>query len=68
MAKELLAYRLNTIHNLHYYMGLMAGIREAIREDRFEAFRETFVERPVEYPDPPSRKMKHLVELDETSM
>jgi queuine tRNA-ribosyltransferase len=48
MAKELLAYRLNTIHNLHYYMGLMAGIREAIREDRFEAFRETFVERPVE--------------------
>jgi queuine tRNA-ribosyltransferase len=48
MAKELLAYRLNTIHNLHYYMRLMAGIREAIREDRFEAFRETFVERPVE--------------------
>jgi len=48
MAKELLAYRLNTIHNLHYYMGLMTGIREAIQEDRFEAFRETFVERPVE--------------------
>jgi len=48
MAKELLAYRLNTIHNLHYYMGLMAGIREAIREDRFTAFRAVFSEQSHE--------------------
>jgi queuine tRNA-ribosyltransferase len=44
MAKELLAYRLNTIHNLHYYMGLMTEIREAIREDRFPDFRQAFIE------------------------
>ncbi len=32
MAKELLAYRLNTIHNLYYYTQLMVDIRRAIRE------------------------------------
>jgi len=45
MAKELLAYRLNTIHNLHYYMGFMADIRQAIQEDRFTDFRQAFLER-----------------------
>jgi queuine tRNA-ribosyltransferase len=45
MAKELLAYRLNTIHNLHYYMGFMADIRQAIQEDRFTDFRRTFLQR-----------------------
>jgi queuine tRNA-ribosyltransferase len=44
-AKELLAYRLNTIHNLHYYMGFMEDIRQAIREDRFTGFRQAFFER-----------------------
>jgi queuine tRNA-ribosyltransferase len=34
MAKELLAYRLNTIHNLYYYTQLMADIRRAIRQER----------------------------------
>ena len=42
MAKELLSYRLNTIHNLHYYTQLMEGMRQAIREDRMDAFRQTF--------------------------
>ncbi len=46
MAKELLAYRLNTIHNLHYYMAFMAEVRQAIQEDRFTAFREAFFEQP----------------------
>jgi queuine tRNA-ribosyltransferase len=42
MSKELLAYRLNTIHNIHYYTELMASVREAIAGDRFEAFRRDF--------------------------
>lgn len=42
MARELLAYRLNTIHNLHYYMDLMAEMRDAINRDDFEAFRTRF--------------------------
>lgn len=35
---EILGARLNTIHNLHYYQRLMAQIRQAIEEDRFEDF------------------------------
>ncbi len=45
MSKELLAYRLNTIHNLHYYARLMDGMREAIFEDRLDEFRRAFYER-----------------------
>jgi queuine tRNA-ribosyltransferase len=42
MAKELLAYRLNTIHNLYYYNRLMVDIRQAIREDRLADYRRSF--------------------------
>ncbi|HUV77750.1 MAG TPA: tRNA guanosine(34) transglycosylase Tgt [Desulfobacterales bacterium] len=42
MAKELLAYRLNTIHNIHYYTRLMQNMRTAICQDRFEAFKKDF--------------------------
>jgi queuine tRNA-ribosyltransferase len=41
-SRELLAYRLNTIHNLYYYLDLMATLREAIKEERFEAFKRQF--------------------------
>lgn len=34
-SEELLAYRLATLHNLHFFLHLMKEIREAIREDRF---------------------------------
>lgn len=42
VSREILSYHLNTIHNLHYYLQLMAGIRKAIEEDRFAAFRNDF--------------------------
>ena len=42
LAKELLAYRLNTIHNLYYYLNLMNDIRSAIRKGTFENFRNDF--------------------------
>ena len=42
MAKELLAYRLNTIHNLYYYNRLMDDIRRAIQEGRWEEYRQDF--------------------------
>ena len=41
-SKEILAYQLNSIHNLHYYCTLMANMRDAIRADRFLAFRRQF--------------------------
>lgn len=34
VSDEILSLRLNTIHNIHYYMNLMKNIREAIRDDR----------------------------------
>ncbi|MBN2059336.1 MAG: tRNA guanosine(34) transglycosylase Tgt [Deltaproteobacteria bacterium] len=42
MANELLAYRLNSIHNLYYYMHLLEELRDAIREDRLESYRDHF--------------------------
>ena len=42
VCREILAYQLNTIHNLHYYVSLMAAIREAIENDRFREFRNDF--------------------------
>jgi len=42
MAQETLALRLNTIHNLHYYLRLMEQIRQAIREGRLMQYREEF--------------------------
>lgn len=39
MAKELLSYRLNTIHNVHYFLELARGARQAVVEGRFEEYR-----------------------------
>lgn len=40
--REILAYQLNSIHNLHYYCSLMATMRDAIAKDTFMAFRTEF--------------------------
>ena len=40
---ELLASRLNTVHNLTHYLRLMAGLRQAIREGSLERFRASFL-------------------------
>jgi len=45
MAREILSSQLNTIHNLHYYVDLMTGMRKAIEEDRFVGFRRDFYAR-----------------------
>ena len=42
MANELLAYRLNSIHNIYYYTHLMEDIRNSIRENRLEDYRLAF--------------------------
>jgi len=39
---EILGSRLNTIHNLHYYQQLMAGMRSAIETGTFETFKQEF--------------------------
>ena len=42
MARELLAYRLNTIHNVHFFIDFMKQIRQAILANEFEAFRKAY--------------------------
>jgi len=37
-AKEILYYRLATLHNIQYYFNLVLGARQAIVEGRFPAF------------------------------
>jgi queuine tRNA-ribosyltransferase len=46
VANEILSSRLNTIHNLYYYIDFVKSIREAIREDRLLRFYETHCSRP----------------------
>ncbi len=41
--EEILGLRLVTLHNLHFYINLMARIRAAIEEGTFGAFRKQFV-------------------------
>jgi len=38
LANEILSSRLNTIHNIYYYINFVRGIQEAIREGRFIGF------------------------------
>lgn len=42
---EMLAMRLAVLHNLYFYNELMAEIRKALDEDRFDAFRAEFSEK-----------------------
>ncbi|MGW8287768.1 MAG: tRNA guanosine(34) transglycosylase Tgt [Desulfobulbales bacterium] len=42
MSREILAYHLNTIHNLYYFVGLMRSMRKAIEDDTFLQFRNNF--------------------------
>jgi len=46
---EILGARLNTIHNLRFYLRLLEEARLAIREDRFVQFREEFMKRSVHH-------------------
>jgi queuine tRNA-ribosyltransferase len=52
MAKELLSYRLNSIHNLYYYNHFMSEIRSAIRQGRLVEYCQHFYEGRSGSPDP----------------
>lgn len=40
LAREILSMRLNTIHNLYFYLEFFRQMRESVQEDRFGEFRE----------------------------
>ena len=56
-ARELLAYRLATIHNLRFLLRLMEEMRLAITEGRFQSFLDEFRMRFVP-PDPETRRIQ----------
>ncbi len=43
-SRELLAYRLNTLHNIHYYTSLASAMHRAIQNDEWDDFRNRFYE------------------------
>jgi queuine tRNA-ribosyltransferase len=43
LAKEILSARLNTTHNLHYFLSLLKHAREAIRGGCYDEFRKSFL-------------------------
>jgi queuine tRNA-ribosyltransferase len=49
-AQELVAMRLNTLHNLHFFLQLMAQARGAIEQDRYADFLREFHARPSSPP------------------
>ena len=61
-AKELLAPRLATIHNLRFILKLMVEMREAILQDRFQRFRQDFLSdyRPTDEAARQEQKQKWL--------
>ena len=50
---EILGSRLNTIHNLAYYQGLMRGVRAAIERGALEAFEAEFLAARAGRGEPP---------------
>jgi queuine tRNA-ribosyltransferase len=42
-SEELLAYRLATIHNVHFFLNLMREIRQAIKEDKFLELKKEWI-------------------------
>ena len=47
MSREILAHRLNTLHNVHYYIHLMQDMRQAVIHDTFDDFRKTFYQQRI---------------------
>lgn len=47
MSGEILASRLNTIHNLHFYLNLMREVRESLEQNRWEEYRDRALTRFV---------------------
>jgi queuine tRNA-ribosyltransferase len=53
---EILGARLNTIHNLHFYLTLMTELRTAIEEDRLAAYASAFIAKRRERDSDPAAR------------
>jgi queuine tRNA-ribosyltransferase len=50
LSGEILGSRLNSIHNIYFYMKLMERMRQALEEDRWEEFRDDCITRFTKSP------------------
>jgi queuine tRNA-ribosyltransferase len=55
-AEEILGLRLNTIHNLHFVLDLMRGIRTSLQEGTFAQLKASFLSRYVPVQDEAQRR------------
>jgi queuine tRNA-ribosyltransferase len=55
LAEEILAMRLNTLHNLHFYLNFMGEIRRAIAEERLKDWVKTCYAEEVSEEDVPGQ-------------
>ncbi len=46
MAREILSMRLNTIHNLHFYLEFMRQMRRAIEDNAYAEFKDKWINTP----------------------
>ena len=53
ITREILAYRLNSIHNVHYYVNLVKTMRQAIVAGTFDDFKKEFYSKQEEKCTPP---------------
>ena len=58
LAGEMVGARLCTLHNLSFYLDLLAGSRRAIESGTFESFRRDFLDRFPRSPETPSASRK----------
>ncbi len=56
LSKEMVGARLCTIHNLHFFLDLMAGARRSIESGRFDAYRRDFLARYPPSPEIPGER------------
>ncbi len=49
LAREILAYRLLTVHNVFYYLQLMSQMRHALAQGRFANFRQSFYQQRCDH-------------------
>ena len=46
---EMLAMRLASIHNIYFYLNLMKNIRNSIKQEKFEEFKKSFLEKSKKF-------------------
>ena len=45
LSREILGIRLNTLHNLHFYLQIVDGARESILKNKFKEYKKNFLDK-----------------------